>query len=283
MGKFINKPFDLILKRRSTRSFSKKPLDPADLEKFNIFLKGINRSNFPFLKVINGTIPLRLINLYSAKTGRIDSFKTFKNSYNILFGMVPKNNLAFVGYGYALELAVLKAAEFGIKSCWLGYFKHNLLEKYIDTPGLVIPAILALGYPQKQTLRDNFVQFAAGSTKRREWEELFFQNSWNQPLSKDKNHPLFIPLECLRLAPSSGNTQPWRILFDRSNQIIHFFKKPINKAYEKRGLHDIDLGIAVSHFDLGLKKTSLKGVWRVFHRSDLAISGFEYTISVQLT
>jgi hypothetical protein len=42
---------------------------------------------------------------------------------------------------------------------------------------------------------------------------------------------------------------------------FHFYKLPLKPAYEKRGLHDVDLGIAMVHFDLAARDTGLKGAW----------------------
>jgi nitroreductase len=68
-------------------------------------------------------------------------------------------------------------------------------------------------------------------------------------------------LEMVRLAPSSGNTQPWRVFFNDSANEFHFFKKMKNKRYELRGLHDIDMGIALSHFELTSLQNGLSGRW----------------------
>src|ERR1035437_4938890 len=68
-------------------------------------------------------------------------------------------------------------------------------------------------------------------------------------------------LEMVRLAPSSGNTQPWRVFFDETLKEFHFFKKVISKRYELKGLHDIDMGIAMSHFELTSLQNGLSGRW----------------------
>jgi hypothetical protein len=68
-------------------------------------------------------------------------------------------------------------------------------------------------------------------------------------------------LEMVRLAPSSGNTQPWRVFFDDTTNEFHFFKKSISKRYELRGLHDIDIGIALCHFELTSLRNGLSGNW----------------------
>jgi hypothetical protein len=65
----------------------------------------------------------------------------------------------------------------------------------------------------------------------------------------------------VRLAPSSRNTQLWRVFFDNEANEFHFFKKIISKRYESRGLHDIDMGISLSHFELTSLQNGLSGSW----------------------
>jgi hypothetical protein len=65
----------------------------------------------------------------------------------------------------------------------------------------------------------------------------------------------------LRLAPSSGNTQPWRVFFDETMNEFHFYKKVISKRYELTGVHDIDMGIALCHFELTSLQNGLSGRW----------------------
>jgi hypothetical protein len=84
----------------------------------------------------------------------------------------------------------------------------------------------------------------------------------------------------VRLAPSSGNTQPWRIFFNDTTQEFHFFKKPISKRYEEKGLHDIDLGIALSHFELTSLYNNLSGSWIKYIPNNLdSIDDLQYIIT----
>jgi nitroreductase len=81
------------------------------------------------------------------------------------------------------------------------------------------------------------------------------------PLTSDYVKKYSDSLEMVRLAPSSGNTQPWRMFFNETLNEFHFYKKAISKRYELRGLHDIDMGIAMSHFELTSLQNGLSGSW----------------------
>jgi hypothetical protein len=90
---------------------------------------------------------------------------------------------------------------------------------------------------------------------------LFFNYKLKTPLTPEYVKKYSDSLEMVRLAPSSGNTQPWRVFFDETLNEFHFYKKSISKRYELRGLHDIDMGIAMSHFELTSLQNELSGIW----------------------
>jgi hypothetical protein len=90
---------------------------------------------------------------------------------------------------------------------------------------------------------------------------LFFNYKLETPLTPESVKKYTDSLEMVRLAPSSGNTQPWRVFFDDNANEFHFYKKPISNRYEIRGLHDIDMGIAMSHFELTSLQNHLSGSW----------------------
>jgi hypothetical protein len=68
-------------------------------------------------------------------------------------------------------------------------------------------------------------------------------------------------LEGVRLAPSAGNKQPWRILVDPENQDVHFFQ--INNKSSYAPIRKIDNGIAVCHFELIRAENNIEGTWNV--------------------
>jgi hypothetical protein len=83
-----------------------------------------------------------------------------------------------------------------------------------------------------------------------------------------------------RLAPSSGNTQPWRVFFDETANEFHFFKKSISKRYELKGLHDIDMGIALSHFELTSLQNGLSGRWLKYANENVdSIEDLQYIMT----
>lgn len=58
----------------------------------------------------------------------------------------------------------------------------------------------------------------------------------------------------VRLAPSSINSQPWRIL--KKGNIIHIYSN------EKTDINKIDIGIALCHLDLSLQELGVIGEFK---------------------
>lgn len=196
------------------------------------------------------------------KGKRIASYGLFTNARNFLVGMIDRTDSNRISYGYAMEHTVLKATEMGIGTCWLGYFDPYLIQRVRVKDNQEIPAVILIGYAaEKRALIEKLARFAVRAAKRLEWSKLFFHVDFRKTLSREAAGPYAAALELLRLAPSAGNTQPWRIVKDKSRNIFHFFKKVVNPGYEKKKLHDIDIGIAMCHFELGADQSGQHGYW----------------------
>jgi hypothetical protein len=69
-------------------------------------------------------------------------------------------------------------------------------------------------------------------------------------------------LEMIRLAPSASNKQPWRII--KTGDTFHFYLKRTpgyGKISKGVDLQLIDMGIAMSHFELSCQELGMKGHW----------------------
>jgi nitroreductase len=68
----------------------------------------------------------------------------------------------------------------------------------------------------------------------------------------------------LRLGPSASNRQPWRVVKEPGRAVFHFYLRR-SAGYEKLiravDLQRIDLGIAMSHFELTARELGLEGHW----------------------
>jgi nitroreductase len=126
------------------------------------------------------------------------------------------------------------------------------------------------------------MRFGAKAGNRKPWEELFFFPGVEDAQEKDgqkKAGHYREALEALRLAPSASNKQPWRIVKDPDDTAgprFHFFLEPTSgygKIGEGVSLQDIDMGIAMSHFEAASEETGLSGKWVSAEPAAKAIAG----------
>ena len=131
-----------------------------------------------------------------------------------------------------------------------------------------MPAVAAVGYAVDEGFSKDRIRRMAGSNFRRPPEELFFNGTFDTPLSPADSGAYAEALEMVRWAPSASNRQPWRIV--RTSTGWHFYLAR-TKGYGKgtllfamlrlADLQRVDMGIAMCHFELAARETGLAGGW----------------------
>jgi hypothetical protein len=204
--------------------------------------------------------------------------------YFIAGSVVPDKN-TFLDYGYCLEKIILAMTGMGLGTCWLGgTFDRSEFARAIGLPeGHSIPAVTPVGYATSiRGLGDQIVRLSAGSANRLPWKNLFFDHELGHPLTQQDTGKAAHLLEAVRLAPSASNRQPWRIF--RDVDIFHFAlaRTPgYRNKYISADLQMVDMGIAMSHWDLAAAETGIRSVWNQDPPPELP-SEPEYIISSQL-
>ena len=124
-------------------------------------------------------------------------------------------------------------------------------------------------------------RFVAASDKRKPWNELFYLHDIDNFLDDENSGSFNTPLECVRMAPSASNKQPWRIIKGKGQDAFHFYLKR-TPGYENIvkdiKLQNVDMGIAMCHFELSAKELGLKGDWNV-NDPQIKSDGMEYIVS----
>ena len=267
---------EIIRKRKSCRTYLKKKLDSAVKAKLENYISENDRG------FIGEPIHFKLIekNLDEQNKMRLN-YGMITNHNTYILGTSLNSPVARMNYGYLLEKIVIKATELGLATCWIGYFDPAYFTEIKIQEGYEIPSIIIVGYhSERLSFQDKFTRLTVSASKRNPWDQIFFFNSLKSPLTPEMSGNFKDVLEMVRLAPSSGNTQPWRIIWDTERNAYHFFKKVISVRYEEKGLHDVDMGICLAHFEMTAVHCKLSGHWSQFNRSEIiSPDKLEYVIS----
>lgn len=249
----------LIPKRYSCRTYLPQELEDWLHQKFTPYL------NRPLLGLWGN--PMRFLLVFNAQAKKqrvhLGTYGFIHGAVEYLVGVLPRTT-TLVEFGHLFEQFILYATDIGLGTCWLGgSFSRTAFSRAAALgPDEYIPAVAPIGYIKTEpTIREQLIRRIAKSDQRKPWAELFFTADL-QPLTPEHAGPFGQALEMVRLAPSASNRQPWRIVKDQSG--FHFYLKPA-ESHRRAGainLQEIDLGIALCHFELTASEAQLPGTWR---------------------
>ncbi len=277
---YTHKVTELVRMRSSWRTYEEVPLEPPVRAELDAACAELDRGLF------GERLTMRVVDLReSAPPGaKLGDYGTLKKVRYFLAGTVEEGPLAYESYGYRMQQLVLKATDLGLGTCWLGYFDRTLFADRPLADGELFPAVSAVGYvASRRRLAEILIRTAVRAKKRKERERLFFDGDLEHPLSVQEAGDYERPLTGVRVAPSSGNTQPWRVVKQPGAPVFHFFLVQVKEGYQKRRLHDIDIGIAMCHFELVARRYGLDGNWRALEsapcdspaKTDYVVSWFD--------
>ena len=241
---------DTIRKRRSVRTFDGNKLRQEDAQKILDFAGKVEN---PY------DIPVTW-KLLDAKTHGLSS-PVIVGTDCYIAGKMRRVPYAEEAFGYTFEKIVLFAETLGIGTTWIaGTMNRDAFERAMAvSEDEVMPCVSPLGYPaKKMSLRESMMRKGVKADSRFDFEELFFEGSFDKPLSKNSAGKLLEALEAVRLAPSAVNKQPWRCVC--CGDKVHFYEKRSKGYVSGNGwdLQKIDLGIALCHFELAAKECGLE-------------------------
>jgi hypothetical protein len=273
-----------IKMRRSCRTYEFKPIEQEQRSAWEAFLTA--NTTGPFGSPVRFILSdLQQIKLEEAKVP--GTYGVIQGAQFFIIGAVRKSEMAMEDFGYAMERNLLYATESGFGTCWLGgTFKRTGFARLIDLQeDELLPAVTPVGYPmQKKSLTDRIFRYMASSDKRKPWERIFFLNNLETPLSGDQAGDFAQVLECVRIGPSASNRQPWRIMKDEDSRDFHFYLQRTPGYGNLIGgisLQNIDMGIAMCHFELSAREMGLSGQWvkQISPEAKTAPGGMEYIVS----
>lgn len=141
----------------------------------------------------------------------------------------------------AFERLILDATALGLDTCWLGgTFSRKRFDAVARIPErMKIVAVSPVGHRTPSTrFAERMARAMVGATRRKPFDRLF---TGIDSAATDSREITGI-LEAVRIAPSSGNCQPWRADVSASNRRVEFYNATSN------GFTCLDMGIALCHF-----------------------------------
>jgi len=259
---FMQQLTELIKKRASCRTYADKPTGEKALQEFSRIVAKEYRGPF-------GNRPeFQLISMdMSSPTERkkLGTYGVIKNARFFLAGKIKKAEKAVEDYGYCMESLILQATALGLGTCWLaGTFNATGFAQKVELqPDELLPAISPVGYPANhKSLTEKIFRRFAGANYRKPWSDIFFKGNFSEPLTWEQAGVYAAAIENVRRAPSASNRQPWRILLDNAGNIFHFYlERSFGYKLREIAIQDIDMGIAMNHFELTAREAGYAGGW----------------------
>jgi len=274
---------DAIEKRRSIRTYEKRKLTEKDQLRVQDLLNSMELVKGPFGNRAKWFYRNSEY-LESDTPVQIGTYGIIKNPPAFVGGVIVNSFQGMVDYGYLFEHIVLQLTKDGFGTVWLGAsFERNKFDNILKD-GDVIPAVSVVGYSaDHKSVIETFMRIGINANRRKPFSDLFFEKNLDTPITPEKKlqNRFSKYLELVRLGPSASNQQPWRII-THGNNVRFYLKRTPNYAKSLPGdIQANDIGIAVCHFELGLKEDRLKYVIHLDTKAEV-IPGLEYVLSVEV-
>ena len=228
---------EMIEKRKSTRSFREEPLSPQLLQQVEAFMAALVPL-FP-------QIPVKAEILDASQVRCMQPWKT----PHFVAVSTEDTPDAFINVGFLFQQLDLYLHTLGLGSCWVGLGRPR---KELD-PALTHAILMPFGTGAEPVCRDSTEQFN------------------RKPLSQIADTP-DPRLECVRLAPSATNSQPW--YFTHEGDQLHVYQViqgPL-KRMSLGKMNCIDMGIALCHL-----AATCQGVFSFTRQENApALEGYTY-------
>ena len=245
-----------VKKRYSVRNYKEQEVE---LDKRKAIESFINSLDNPFGKKVNFHY---LDNREMMNEEKLGTYGVIKGSMQYIGTTIKLEPMALEALGYELEAVILYLAHLELGTCWLGgTFNRKGFAKAMNIKeDEIFPIITPYGYAAtKKHMKEIVMRKMIKADQRKEWNQLFYINDFQSPLTKEKAGDLEVPLEMVRLGPSASNKQPWRILIKDNACHFYEYKQPGYSASFPYDIQRVDMGIAAAHFDFSVKEKGLKG------------------------
>ncbi len=264
MERYLSDMEAAIQSRRSHRHYIRDALTAEHSNQMQAFLS--NLSAFPFNHIVK-------ISLHIANEEQ--DIVYFKGPRNFASLSTDGSYASQAKLGFLGELLLLYAESIGIKTCWMGHYKKNIVNDIVFKNGVLnenekLYCIITLGYvPEKTGLMDRISEKRL-SKKPRKVEDFLHSDSL-------QSFPSMIhdALEKACRAPSAMNSQKWKYLVSATPTGYSVeIAKPPGYRHFKWAYYDIDVGTAAAHFWISLKNKGIESNPEVIQEDDRSVWRF---------
>lgn len=262
--------------RISERTYLDKPLEAQARKELEDYLA--TQTAGPFGRTVRLTL-VDLTGMDAAELRKYGVYGMIRGARLFIAGAVQRGPGAMEDFGYCVQGAILKATQLGLGTVWLGgsFSRGTFSQKLALQADEVLPCVSPVGYAaQKPSTMDSIVRFVARSRQRKPFGELFFDGAAGAALVEQAAGAYLPALEAVRLGPSASNKQPWRVI--RTDGAFHFClseDKAYNNVLPDIHIQNLDVGIAMSNFELVARELSLAGGW-VFQKPTVDFGKLQY-------
>jgi hypothetical protein len=264
-----SKPITEVIRQRfSCRRYFEKPIEDEKRQRLADFLSSSGTGP------LGSSVRFHLVAATEQDRSSLKGLGTYgviRGATGFIVGAVRHSKKNLEDYGYLMERAILYATDIGLGTCWLGgtFTRSRFAKKISAANAEIIPAVTSIGYSAERGRFEGRMRELVGADNRQPWENLFFRKGFGDPLPSDEAEAYAEPLAMVRIGPSASNKQPWRIVKDANTW--HFYMKRTKgygttltfKLLRLADLQRVDMGIAMSHFELTANECGLKGKWVV--------------------
>jgi len=282
---FSKSIIDIIKQRSSWRTYS-GPLLEDDVKDKIEHLLTFKDFKSPFSELA-GKTRFELIGVPEFapdEKKKLGTYGLIKGAQEFIVGAIEKSDYYKEDYGYILEVIILAATDLNLGTCWLGgTFNKSLFSTKINCQkSEIVPAITPIGHTtETRRKKEKVIRAFVKADSRFPWSKIFFENTFSTTLPRETTGKYETLMEMVRLAPSAGNKQPWRILKEKGCDIFHFYVKSSKDSKQKvyNTFSNIDIGIAICHFDLTAKEVGIEGKWEFLSPDINSPEELKYIIS----
>lgn len=249
--------YDSIFKRKSVKRYDPTPLSEDTLKDISNHLNNL-KPLYDDIKTEVKILPLADV--------QVKKKKKEAPHYLAMFSQTKEGN--FANLGFMMQQTDLFLNGNGIGSCWQGSPKPK--EEVLKNSNLEFVIVMAFGNPRdSKTVHRDISEF-----ERKPLSEITTIEGADELL------------EAARLAPSSGNIQPWFFAGDKS--LIHVYT---SKSYPKKDYpiqiikkyNTISVGIALCHLKVAAEHSGSNMDFLFDKKAENHVhEGYDYTISLKL-